>query len=297
MLNKTKINENLRSKFLKDREEQEAGSGNDSRVLNYFDLDYGQQIEVLLVADEAGELFYEYSSHNAPRGTNVKGSNCSYTSSREPCCVCEYGWDIYTRTSDQDLSGKWRRKNHILGQVLPLNMPKGFSVPESEDGNLVKLFYMPWGIKELIVDSLINQTISDPTEHVLVIKKTKNQGGKPAYNKSYFKVEKVVLDPVYEEAYANGLIKPYNLKAELPAPTTSQDMETWLRAALEGSTTNRFWDKYLPEAKAQTADESGTPLPKLNTTTQDAPAAAVAPKGGSPSLMERLEAARAGKTV
>ncbi len=297
MLNKTKINENLREKLLKDREEQEAGSNNDARVLNYFDLQYGEQIEVLLVADDAGELFYEYSSHTAPRGSNVRGINCSFSSSREPCCVCDYGWELYQRTNNKDLSGKWRRKNHILGQVLPLNFPKTLSIPESEDGNLVKLFYMPWGIKELIVDSLINQTISDPTEHVLVIKKTKNQGGKPAYNKSYFKTEKVVLDPVYEELYANGQIKPYNLKAELPAPTTSQDMETWLRTALEGSSVNRFWEKYIPEAGSQATDESGTPLPKLNTESQETPMVSVTPKSTGPSLMERLEKARAGKTA
>lgn len=291
----TKLNSNLREKLIKQQEEE--NNRGDPAFLNYFDLKEGEQMEVLLVADLNGELFAEYSTHSARRN-GVKGINCCYTSSGEPCAPCQHGYEIYQSNPNDDAvkkeSSEWRKKQHFLGQVIVVKSP--IAVPESEDGNLVKKFNMPFSIKEMIVDGIINETVPNPTDRILVIKKTKKNNTEwSTYEKSFFKpMEQSVIPPEFSEAFDAGMIRPYNLKAEIPAPTHEAELVEWLEKAL----------------LAKPFRERATSAPTGGTTTgaavATAPAATTAPqRSGAPataapaagmSLKERLEARRREQT-
>lgn len=294
MFKQNKLAEDLKQKYLK--QIKEDNSRNDPRFLNYFSMDFNQQMEVLLLADKLGQLFYEYSTHKTKR-SGVKTINCPYTSSREPCVICSYGWDIY-QTHGKEASAPWRRNSHQLSQCIVLNSP--VVVPENEDGNLVKLFYLPFAIKELILDGMTNGTITDPTNHVLVIKKTHGPGStqqnpRANYAKSFFRTEPAVVPPIFDEAFDAGLIKTYDLQAELPAPTTEAESVEWLTRALAAPEFSARASLPSNEETEPTTVEKVTTVSPEAHPVHDSPSVSTAQPIKQMTLQERLEARRRGQ--
>lgn len=236
MLTKNKLNTGIRERLLKQQEE--SGGKNDPLYLNYFDLEIGQQMEILLLADDSGELFYEYSTHAVKR-VGTKTIQCCYAASRVPCAPCQYGFSLY-QDGNKDDSQQWRKKNHMLAQCIVLKSP--IDIPETEDGNMVKLIHVPFAISEMIKDGMINGTVSDPTQKVLVIKKTKKNANSQyaAYDKSFFKNESPELPAEFIEAYDAGLIVARNLKEHLPPVASEDELKEWLATALAANPFRSF---------------------------------------------------------
>lgn len=232
-----KVNADAVRKRMMEQEEKKSGGGNknnDTRFLNYYDLDFNQTITVrLLPASEDGDMFLKYSSHGSGlkgiRG--VKNARCSYESTGESCPVCARSYDAY-QAGDKAESTKWRGKDTFVAQCIVVD--QDIDVPDNEDGNLVKMLYLPFNMKEVIKEAIINGLVDDPTQRDFVIKKTKNQGGHPDYGKSFFRNTDSPLPEGFEEALDSGNVWLYDLnKVVIPAPTTTQDMKEWMEHADE----------------------------------------------------------------
>lgn len=289
MLTKNKLNSGIRERLLKQQEES-TSSRNDPMNLNYYDLEVGQQMEILLLADNNGELYYEYSTHNVKR-VGVKSIRCSYEAARISCAPCQYGFGLY-QEGQKDESGQWRKKNHALAQGIVLKSP--FDVPETEDGNMVKVIHLPFYILEMIKDGMINGTVADPTERVLVIKKTKKSGNSDyaSYEKSFFKAEQAVIPPEFMEAYEAGMIVPRDLKALIPAATTEQEMRDWLAGALAANVFRATGTANTGDSEASEetpAVKTHVPAHTAEAHTHEQPAT----DGSLLSLKDRLAARRA----
>lgn len=225
---------NLREKYLKLKEEEEEkkkrrGGKSDKRFLNYFDLGDDQTMTVRFLPDASGEdIFVSYSEHGKElwdKGVKERIS-CASTSMGEKCPACSYSYQLY-QSGDKDGAKDWRRKESFLSQVLVIESP--IEINQSEDGNIVKLFNMPFAIKEIIVESILNQIIDDPTAHDFVIKKTKNKGGFAEYGKSFFKPKTTDL-PANVEAMLDK-VTLFNLSELVPAPASAAQVQEWLSAA------------------------------------------------------------------
>jgi hypothetical protein len=292
-----KLKSNLRERLLAEQEKakQKKTSKSDPRYLNYYDMEEGQTMEVLLVPDgaDSGELFMSYTNHKPGKRAGIGTMVCSYVSSGESCPACLRGWEA-KQAGDEEENKKWGKSNHFVGQVIPLKLPDGFVLNESPDGNIVKLFNIPFKVKELIEESIINETISDPTEHVLVIKKTLNQGKRPAYDKSYFKTktysESDIPDNVLE-AIEEGRMVPYSLADEIPAPTTTAQVQEWFDKVMAtpeyGTTQNAEPSQAQQPVRTGKAHASQADSEAIGTA--EAPVAATT--GGT--LRDRLKARRA----
>lgn len=298
------------SKDLRDRLMNEGASksrANDPRFLPYFNLKEGEQIEILLLpdGDGSGEFFRGYKNHSAPGVFGLGTINCSYSSSGEPCAVCAHGYELYK--AGQLESREWMASQHYVAQCLVISAPAGFEIPESPDGNLVKLLHLPIAVKEMAKDAIINETLDDPTAHILVLKRTKkNKGNFMTYEKSFFKNSTVSEDDLPNailKGIDDGHVVPYKLSDELPAPTTSVEMEAWLVKALSGgmkkqpeTTAQQGQEVVSLEAKAQmeTRVTAQVPAAEMATTKPEAVEKAAEPERKL-TLQERI-ALRAKKT-
>lgn len=230
-LTNNKLKSNLREKLIKRQEQEKSKGGNDPRFLNYFDLPDDSQMEIIFLADggDTGEIMVDFEKHG--KGLKIRGAgtvNCCYTSSGEACPACDRSFG-YHEAGDDDSAKMWRRQTYSVAQCVVVRSP--IEINESEDGNIAKLMHLPWAIHEKIIDDVINQIVDDPTEHIFVIKKTKNAGGRASYEKSFFKPKPYALDDLPEElveAIDNGKLKPYTFADEVPAPTTAAEVQEWM---------------------------------------------------------------------
>lgn len=282
ILTGNKLAQDMREKLIKQTEKKTKS--NDPRFLNYYDLEDGQEMEVLLLADPNGELIVSYKTHGD--GLKVRGAgkiNCSYSSSGEACPACMRSFEFWD-AGDEENNKKWRAREHHIAQVVVLKSP--VEVPDSPDGNVVKLFNMPFRIKEMITDGMLNGTVPDPTEQVLVIKRTKNKGGFANYDKSFFRpgsaAEHIPEDVV--AAAENGNLKTFDLSLEVPAATTGAEVQAWLDKADEAvlAAASR-------PAQAATTSSVKAPVTQATTTTEGAAQSATPSAGGS-SIRDRLNA-------
>ena len=181
----------------------------DDKVIPYYNLKDGEQMNVLLVADANKELFYEYSNHKFDK---FKSMNCAFTSSQEPCAICQYAWDLHKAGKDEGKS--FMKRNHIIAQAINL----------SANETTPKLFYMPKSIKDMVVAQVINEQISDPTQHVLVIVRGTNKHGSADYSNSFLRVK-----DIYK---LQMVVQPLDLQSVIPVPTHTNETQTWLKKVL-----------------------------------------------------------------
>lgn len=238
----SKLNLNIKTD-LKKQIEKEKTSGKDTRLLNYFDMKDGEKMTILFLPDANGELWRKFSKH----GPNLKlpsvGSiNCAYKSSGEECPACQKGFTCLNESREQNDNSlkeeakKWFSKDYTLVQCLVLDSP--IEVTESSDGNQVKLMYLPYAIENIIKESVTEGIV--PEDELcttpFVIKKTKNQGGWPSYENSYFARKQITDEEL--EVFEEFKIEQYNFDDLdlIPDPTTTSEVQEWLDKAEESLT-------------------------------------------------------------
>ena len=229
-LTKTKLKKDLLEKSF----EKNSGGGkraDDPKLLPYYKLNTGEKMQVVLIPDEEGNLVNTFSMH----GPNMKNASvgkveCVYRRDKTPCPACAHGYQMYQDGNSE--SKKWLSKDYYVAQCVVVDSP--LELPELEDGNQVRIVYLPKGVFEKIEESYKEGIIEDPTEHILVIKKTEGSGGNPSYDNSYFN-PKPLSDEIIE-AFDGEVIKPFDLVAEGIAPdgtTTADDVQEWTDKARE----------------------------------------------------------------
>jgi hypothetical protein len=221
----------IREKLIK--KEKESGKKNDPRFLNYFDLEMGKTMTIRLLPDggDTGELWLDYATHGkALRNKDVGSISCVYVSDGEKCSVCGYSYGLL-QSGDKDGAKKWRRKDVSVGQCVVIE--SSTEISQSEDNNLVKLIYLPYGMRDVITESIMNGTIEDATAFDLVIKKTKNSGGYADYGKSYFKTKSTNVPDSFLESLDDGSSYLYDLSKELPEVSTAPQVDEWLKNSID----------------------------------------------------------------
>jgi len=178
---------------------------------------------------QAVVLWIEYSTHGSGlKNRKIKSIACSYKSAGEPCAVCNYSYGLY-EDGDKEGAKKWRDKETVIGQCVVVDSP--IEINEADDGNPIKKFYIPYGMKEAIKEAIMNGIIEDPLAHEFVIKKTKNSGGYASYDKSFFNPKEIDFPEEVLEAFDDGVAALHDLSECVPDATTEKDMEKWLKDA------------------------------------------------------------------
>jgi hypothetical protein len=296
--NKAKKASNMREEIEKRKSEGGKKKGGDKRFLNYYDMKVGEKLTVRFLPDpETGEYWAEYATH----GPNLKlrgldGISCAYTSSGEECPACTHSFDYYN-DGDKTQAQRWRRKETYIGQVLVMDEEPMIEVNETEDGNPVKLLYIPWGVIEVMQEAIMEERIGEIIDHDFIIKKTEKKGGQANYDKSYFKETEDILPDEVLDAFDEGEFTLHDLSKELPAPSTTEDVDEWLEKAIEldektsrrrkSSTPARGRKSHDPDADEEEDDDKPARSRKAARDDDDEPAPTK--KVGKSSLMERLE--------
>lgn len=240
-LSKTKLKSDLREKLQEEEESKGKPKGsNDPRYLPFYQMEERETMKIVFVADPNGDLYTSYRKHGGNiKVPGIKPINCCYTSSGESCPVCQLSYQYYQEEGKGSANAQmWRGQNHFITQCIPIE--SNIEIPETVDDNgdltnIVKLMALPFKVKEKIDEAIISGEVNDPTEIVFVLKKNKNDGGYATYEHSYFlhkDLEDIVPSEIFEAA-DQGLVQPYDLQEELPAATTTEEVQEWLDDALE----------------------------------------------------------------
>ena len=282
----------LREKFLKqadDKANKGKGAKKDLRFLNYYDLKYGETITIRLLPDaESEELWLDYSTHGSNlKNRAIKPISCVWDMQGESCPACGHSYSFHEQ-GDKKEAARWRSKESSVGQCVVVDSP--IEIAQAEDGNLVKLIHIPYGIREYIKECVINQTVPDPTAVNLVIKKTENAGKQATYNKTYFNInddafpEEVLSSFEVDESYL------YDLSKELPPSSTAAEVQTWLDAAI---VTDRGGNMPQDPAEQSTVDRNEPPVPSSNGNEEAPPVETPASgKTGASDLLMKLKRSR-----
>lgn len=228
--------QSLRDKFLKEEEQKENKTSNkkkDPRILNYFDLDFNQTMTIRLLPDggESGDLWTLYETHGPNlKNRNIDSISCVYKETGESCSACGYSYGLHTEGNKKE-AARWRGKETAIGQCVVVESP--IEITPSEDDNLVKLFYVPYGMREAIKEAIVNGIIEDPTTVNFVIKKTKNQGGQASYSKSFFKPNDDEMPDHVVASLSDATSYLYDLSLERPAVSTAVEVQEWLDKAIQ----------------------------------------------------------------
>jgi len=221
-------------------EESDRSKGKDTRFLNYYDLNFNEKMKVLIIPDKNGELWSEFKLH----GPNLKNRrvgtiNCSYTSNNQECPACQHGFDLLNLQKEtgnieyKEEAKKWFGREYTIMSVLVLESP--IEVQESPDGNQIKLMYVPFNMRKVIKEAIIEGQVEEDmiTSIPFIIKKTKNQGNQAAYDSSYFARETVTDEEL--EYFDDLLVEQYDYSDLdiIPDSTTTEEVREWLEKALD----------------------------------------------------------------
>lgn len=229
---------------LKKQIEKEASGGRDGRFLNYFDLKKGEKMKVLFLPDANGEFWQKFSKH----GPNLKLPGlepvaCPYKAARQECAACQKGFDLLNQAKElgektpegkelKDEAKRWFAKDYTLVQVLVLDTP--VEIAEADDGNQVKLMYLPFAIEKIIKNAVVEGIVEEDeiSSVPFYIKKTENQGGQAAYTDSYFSPRETVGDD--DLAFFEGLkVEQYDYSKldVVPEDASSEEVVAWMEKA------------------------------------------------------------------
>lgn len=240
-LTKTKLKQSFREQLTT---ENKKSKKKDDRILNYFDMEVGEKMKILLVPDVNGNLLKEWEVHGPKMKLRGAGQiRCCYESSGENCPACGISFDYYEK-GDKTNNQRWIKQKKTLAQCVVIDSP--IEIPDNPDDTLVKLLHLPNNVKKIINEALLEEIIDDPTEHVLVLKKTENEGGWSSYEFSYFLQTPYEPDETMQEAVDSGLVEAYDfdkLEAEgdiVPRRTSTEDVQEWVDRVrkLEGNMTS-----------------------------------------------------------
>lgn len=221
----------------------------DLRFLNYYDLKDGEQMKVLLVPDVNGELFCRYSKH----GPNLKYTDAQgktkyvrgvgsigvmKDSSKSP--IMQHGYDLLNKAEETGVKAykeeakKFFPKNYAVVSVVVLESP--IEITQSDDGNDLKLFDVPYSIEKLILNMVTSGEIEEEDLWVtpLIIKKSKGDSGWSTYEDSLFSRKPISADV---EDYLEDLkIDQYEYETIdiIPETPTADQQQEWLEKAIAG---------------------------------------------------------------
>lgn len=266
-------------------EGQKKGRSNDPTFLNYYDMKPGEKMVIrLLPASDNDEIYLSYAQHGPNmKVPGVSSVRCLYEARGESCPACAKSYEIF-QSGDKDGARKWRAKESFLGQCLVIKSP--IEVPDSPDGNPVKKIHLPYKVKELIKNAIINGAIDDPCERNFVLVKGENAGGMATYEHSFFEGKDSDLPPEYEEAFEEGIAYLYDLEKDLPDVVSEAEIEEWIEKTeekLSGSGSSRSATGRATATVSADDDES-------DTASDDDEPAATATRTTAASLRERLAA-------
>lgn len=229
-LTKHKLKKQMMEKTMKNAERGGGKREDNPKILPYYKLETGEKLEIMFQPYEDGDLFKHFKKHGAnmqiPSIGNVE---CIYHSRGESCPACAKGFSYVEDGKGTPMSKKWMAKDYYVAQVVVIDSP--FDIPELEDGNQMRIFYMPFAVMEKIKESYAEGIVEDPTDHVFVIKKTENQGGNASYANSFFR-PKPAGDEIYE-AFEDATIELHDLVKENiePEEASVEEVEEWVEKA------------------------------------------------------------------
>ena len=220
-LKKHKLKKAVLEKTL-NKTEQGGGQREDNpKILPYYKLEFGEKIEVMFLAYPDGDLFKHFKKHGPNLGVGAVGSvDCIYHSRGDSCPACAKGYSYVEDGKGTPMSKKWMAKDYYVAQVVVVNAP--FDIPDLEDKNEVRIFYMPFAVMEKIKESYAEGIVEDPTDHIFYIKKSKNQGGNASYANSYFS-PKPAGEEIFD-AFDDAIVELHDLQEEEIEP------KLWLRS-------------------------------------------------------------------
>lgn len=230
-LTKHRLKKQLMEKTLQRATERGEGRRKENpKVLPYYKLDFDERMDIMFVPYEDGELFKHFKKH----GPNMKNAavgtiDCIYHSRGESCPACAKGFSYVVDGKGTPESRAWMAKDYYVAQCVVVDSP--FDIEPLEDGNQVRIFYMPFAVMEKIRESYAEGIIEDPTEHVFVIKKSKSKGGDASYANSYFRPEPA-SDEIFD-AFADEVVEVHDLLEEgiEPEEVTLEEVEEWVEKA------------------------------------------------------------------
>lgn len=222
-------------KDLKTQIEREESTGDDPRILPYYNLKKNETMTVLLLPDANGDIMKKTTYH-AARGAGKIG--CRYALAGEDCEICGTFFDrkdSFDKSGDEDDEKRmaiYSRKQPTYASVVVIDAP--FEIPETSDGNDVKIWNVPFKVSEYIKSQIQDGQIDpeDITAIPFVIKKTENQGKRASYETSYFRREDITDE---ELDYLDTLnLEPYDFSnmPDLFVDIPSQDdIDEWMEKA------------------------------------------------------------------
>lgn len=298
-LTKHKLKKQMMEKTLEKAAGERTKKEDNPKILPYYKLDFGQKLEVMFLPYEDGELIKHFKKHGPNMGNASAGSiNCIWHADGESCPACAKGYSYVKDGKGTPESKKWMPKDYFVAQCVVLESP--FDIIPLEDENQVRMFYMPFAVMEKIKESYAEGIVEDPTEHVFVIKKTKNQGGEPSYANSYFKplpAEQEIYD-LFEDA----VVELHDLVAEkvAPEPATTEQVEEWVEKAekLLAGSSNKNSNESSNKASSNPSDSDDSSTDDSSTPADDddkQEAPEPEPQSKGLSLKERLRQQRAAK--
>lgn len=239
MKSKLKMKAGIKKKF---ENESNGNNKKDMRILNYYDLKEGEKMKVLLVPSaETGELYTKWKSHGPNLQINgVRPIRSPDEASGQKCPIMQYGYSLLEegRKDGNDYEAykeeakKWFPRDYTLAQCIVIETP--VEINETDDGNIVKLFYMPYAIEEKIREAVLEGIIDeeDLCMHPLIIKNNKN-GKYNSYKNSYISPKQI--DDETLEALEDFTIEPHELSQVdlVPPVPTYEEAEEWLNDALK----------------------------------------------------------------
>lgn len=208
--------------------ENKKGSKTDLRFLNYYDLDTNKDQSIVvrfLPINEFGDVFETYTVHTS----NIRGANtirCCYESSGESCPVCTKSYEAY-QNGDKEVHSRYNKSSKIVAQVVVVD--SDIPVNQAEDGNMVKLMYVPHGIAKEVKKAVNNGLVTDITGTNFVIKRSMGSNKRANYDDSFFNPGLQLQVPEeFEKSFIDGISYIYDMSEIVPKPSTTEECQEWL---------------------------------------------------------------------
>ena len=132
---------------------------------------------------------------------------------------------LYSITAGAGLYKGLDEEGNIIYSDKPFNNSERFTPPAITVVDAPKIPPK----KEAVIEDQVGEIFDTD----FVIKKTKNSGGQPAYDKSYFVKNEEPLDDAIIDAFDSGELQLYDLSEVIPKATTTEEMDEWLDKAIE----------------------------------------------------------------
>lgn len=237
------------------KSEGKKGKKNDLRRLNYWDLGDGEKIVIrFLPATDDNDLWVSYETHNLDT-PGVNAVRCVYEAKGENCPICNHSYGFH-KAGDKEEARRWRSKETYLAQAVVIE--SDIEVQYPEDGNPIKLVFLPYKVKEHVKESILNGVIDNPSDHDFLLVRKKGKNGQWNYEASMFRgAPSDIPEKILEEIDEKGEL--YDLHEEEPPVSSVDECADWLQKAIEsdenGGSSDRTTERTTTRRSADTQDD------------------------------------------